>query len=64
MSSSVEPRSNPTAWAAFWFALAGLVLMDPATGRRLGEHRQALQDPGAVLAEDHVLGMAQIHDPP
>jgi hypothetical protein len=38
--------------------------MDPATGRRLGEHRQALQDPGAVLAEDHVLGMAQIHDPP
>ena len=27
MSSSVERRSNPTAWAAFWFALAGLVLM-------------------------------------
>ena len=27
MTSSVERRSNPTAWAAFWFALAGLVLM-------------------------------------
>jgi hypothetical protein len=27
MSSSDERRSNPTAWAAFWFALAGLVLM-------------------------------------
>jgi len=27
MSSSVERRSNPTAWAAFWFALAGLLLM-------------------------------------
>ncbi|MGI9822733.1 hypothetical protein [Agromyces sp. Marseille-Q5079] len=27
MSSSGERRSNPTAWAAFWFALAGLVLM-------------------------------------
>ena len=27
MSSSAERRSNPTAWAAFWFALAGLVLM-------------------------------------
>jgi len=27
MSSSVESRSNPTAWAAFWCALAGLVLM-------------------------------------
>ncbi len=27
MSSSVERRSNPAAWAAFWFALAGLVLM-------------------------------------
>ena len=27
MSSSIERRSNPTAWAAFWFALAGLVLM-------------------------------------
>jgi hypothetical protein len=27
MSSSVERPSNPTAWAAFWFALAGLLLM-------------------------------------
>ena len=27
MSSSIERQSNPTAWAAFWFALAGLVLM-------------------------------------
>jgi len=28
MSSSLERRpSNPTAWAAFWFGLAGLVLM-------------------------------------
>jgi hypothetical protein len=27
MSSSVERRTNRTAWAAFWFALAGLVLM-------------------------------------
>ncbi|MEI5583822.1 MULTISPECIES: hypothetical protein [unclassified Agromyces] len=27
MSSSVDQRSNPTAWAAFWVALAGLVLM-------------------------------------
>jgi hypothetical protein len=27
MSSTVERRSNPTAWAAFWFGLAGLVLM-------------------------------------
>ncbi|KQZ85343.1 hypothetical protein ASD56_03075 [Microbacterium sp. Root166] len=27
MTSSVERRSNPTAWAAFWVALAGLVLM-------------------------------------
>lgn len=27
MTSSVERRSNPTAWAAFWFALAGLLLM-------------------------------------
>ena len=25
--SSVERPSNPTAWAAFWFALAGLLLM-------------------------------------
>ena len=27
MSSSVERRSNPTAWAAFWVGLAGLLLM-------------------------------------
>jgi hypothetical protein len=27
MSDAVARRSNPTAWAAFWFALAGLVLM-------------------------------------
>jgi len=27
MSGYVERRSNPTAWAAFWVALAGLVLM-------------------------------------
>ena len=27
MSSSVERRSNPAAWAAFWIGLAGLVLM-------------------------------------
>lgn len=27
MSSSVARRSNPTAWAAFWVALLGLVLM-------------------------------------
>ena len=27
MSSSVARRSNPSAWAAFWLALAGLVLM-------------------------------------
>ncbi len=27
MSSSIQRRSNPTAWAAFWVALAGLVLM-------------------------------------
>lgn len=27
MSSIVERRSNPAAWAAFWIALAGLVLM-------------------------------------
>jgi hypothetical protein len=27
MTSSTERRSNRTAWAAFWFALAGLVLM-------------------------------------
>lgn len=27
MSSSVERRSNPTAWAAFWIGLIGLVLM-------------------------------------
>jgi len=27
MSSSNERQSNPTAWAAFWLALAGLVLM-------------------------------------
>lgn len=27
MSSSVARQSNPTAWAAFWCALAGLVLM-------------------------------------
>ena len=27
MSSSVERPSNPTAWAAFWVALAGLLLM-------------------------------------
>jgi len=27
MSSSVERRTNPAAWAAFWVALAGLVLM-------------------------------------
>ncbi|HET6301433.1 hypothetical protein [Microbacterium sp.] len=27
MSSSAPRRSNPTAWAAFWFGLAGLVLM-------------------------------------
>ena len=27
MSSSIERHSNPTAWAAFWVALAGLVLM-------------------------------------
>ena len=25
--TSVERTSNPTAWAAFWFALAGLLLM-------------------------------------
>ena len=25
--TSVERPSNPTAWAAFWFALAGLLLM-------------------------------------
>ncbi len=27
MSTNVERRSNPAAWAAFWFGLAGLVLM-------------------------------------
>ncbi|MGN6218619.1 MAG: hypothetical protein ACTHNQ_03875 [Microbacterium sp.] len=27
MSSPHTRQSNPTAWAAFWFALAGLVLM-------------------------------------
>lgn len=27
MSSSAQRLSNPTAWAAFWVALAGLVLM-------------------------------------
>ena len=27
MSSSVLRQTNPTAWAAFWFGLAGLVLM-------------------------------------
>ncbi len=27
MSTAVERRSNPTAWAAFWAGLAGLVLM-------------------------------------
>lgn len=27
MSAPVERQSNPTAWAAFWVALAGLVLM-------------------------------------
>jgi len=27
MSAYTERRSNPTAWAAFWLALAGLVLM-------------------------------------
>jgi hypothetical protein len=27
MSSSVQRQSNPTAWAAFWIGLAGLVLM-------------------------------------
>lgn len=27
MSSTVERRSNVSAWAAFWIALAGLVLM-------------------------------------
>lgn len=27
MSSPNTRQSNPTAWAAFWFALAGLVLM-------------------------------------
>ncbi|MCP2030504.1 membrane-bound ClpP family serine protease [Okibacterium sp. HSC-33S16] len=27
MSSFIARPSNPTAWAAFWFALAGLVLM-------------------------------------
>lgn len=27
MSSSAERSSNPTAWAAFWVALAGLLLM-------------------------------------
>jgi hypothetical protein len=27
MSSPAVRRSNPAAWAAFWFGLAGLVLM-------------------------------------
>ncbi|WP_019180845.1 hypothetical protein [Microbacterium yannicii] len=27
MSNAVERSSNPTAWAAFWVALAGLLLM-------------------------------------
>jgi len=27
MSTFVQRRSNPAAWAAFWLALAGLVLM-------------------------------------
>lgn len=27
MSNSVERPSNPAAWAAFWIALAGLLLM-------------------------------------
>jgi hypothetical protein len=27
MSYSVDRRSNPSAWASFWIALAGLVLM-------------------------------------
>ena len=27
MTSNSDRRSNPTAWAAFWFALAGLLLM-------------------------------------
>lgn len=27
MTYATEPRRNPTAWAAFWTGLAGLVLM-------------------------------------
>jgi len=27
VSSTVERRRNPAAWAGFWFALAGLILM-------------------------------------
>jgi hypothetical protein len=27
MSATVERRSNPTAWAAFWVGLLGLLLM-------------------------------------
>lgn len=27
MSDAVARRSNPTAWAAFWVGLAGLILM-------------------------------------
>lgn len=27
MSDAASPRSNPTAWIAFWVALAGLILM-------------------------------------
>jgi len=27
MSYATERRSNPTAWAAFWVGLAGLILM-------------------------------------
>ena len=47
MSSSVERRSNPTAWAAFWFALAGLLLMPIPLfiglilGGALSDHRRS-----------------------
>ena len=59
MSSSAERQSNPTAWAAFWFALAGLLLMPIPLFIGL---IQSILRPHKVIHPCHACGLRR-HDP-
>ena len=60
MSSSVERRSNPAAWAAFWFALAGLVLGPERTARHVFVEGDYVVRDGALVGADIVTLRAEL----